>query len=328
MIDNGLEVTRVSGTLIVGALMGITAGTACRAQMPLPTPPITIRVTTGLPGMTFKPLGEALVQAYARVLPDLRFEVVETAGSVSNLHYLQRGDAELGLALSDVTYMAFNGRIPEFEEAAKRVRAMAVLHPSVVHVLVPGNSAATSISQLRGRIGVGPPGSGTAVTSALLLRAFNVPAATVEYQTIPFIDSAEAVAGGRLDAAFVVAADPVDAVLRATRGGAKLLDVSGPIVQRLRTEYPFLRPGSIPGGTYPGEARAINTLQVDVLLLCRDDLDEALVRRLTNALFEVLPMLANHNDFLRLMDLQRAPATPIALHPGAALYYRERELSR
>jgi TRAP-type uncharacterized transport system substrate-binding protein len=31
---------------------------------------------------------------------------------------------------------------------------------------------------------------------------------------------------------------------------------------------------------------------------------------------------------LRLVDLQQAPATPIPLHPGAARYYRERELAR
>ena len=67
---------------------------------------------------------------------------------------------------------------------------------------------------------------------------------------------------------------------------------------------------------------------VDVLLLTRQDLDDELVRRLTSALFDVLPQLAASHDFLRLMDARRAPATPIPLHPGAALYYRERELSR
>ena len=32
--------------------------------------------------------------------------------------------------------------------------------------------------------------------------------------------------------------------------------------------------------------------------------------------------------FLKGMDPERAPATPIPLHRGAALYYRERELRR
>jgi TRAP transporter TAXI family solute receptor len=99
-------------------------------------------------------------------------------------------------------------------------------------------------------------------------------------------------------------------------------------VRRLRAEYPFLRPGSIPAGTYPREKRPVQTLLVDVLLVTREGLDEALVRRLTSVLFDVLPDLAAKNDFLRQMDPQRAPATPIPLHPGAALFYRERELAR
>jgi len=278
--------------------------------------------------MTFKPLGEALVAAYAKVLPDVRFSVVETAGSVTNIQHLEAGDAELGLALADVAYLAYNGGGDDFATPARTIRGVAVLHPSTVHVLVPGNSAIRSIADLRGRVGVGPAGSGTAVTSALLLGAFGVPASRVENQALPFIDASEALTRGDLDASFVVAADPVDAVRRATQSGARLVDVSGSTVQRLRSDYPFLRPGVIPGSTYPGETRPVQTMLVDVLLLTRDGLDDNLVRRLTSALFEVLPALAASNDFLRLMDPDRAPATPIPLHGGAALYYRDRELSR
>ena len=42
-------------------------------------------------------------------------------------------------------------------------------------------------------------------------------------------------------------------------------------------------------------------------------MDELLVRRLTAALFEVLPQLALSLDYLRLMDIERSPATPIPL---------------
>ena len=99
-------------------------------------------------------------------------------------------------------------------------------------------------------------------------------------------------------------------------------------MRRLRSEYPFLRPGTIPPGTYRMERRPIQTMMVDVLLLTRDDIDDELARRLTAALFDVLPQLATNHDFLRMMDARRAPATPIPLHAGAALFYRERELSR
>jgi TRAP transporter TAXI family solute receptor len=306
-------------------LCAVVAGVVCLTGA---APPVSIRIATGLPGMTFKPLGEALVDALGRRLSDMRFSVVETAGSVTNLQLLQEGRGELGLALADVSYMAYNGRIPEFKEPARNIRGVAVLHPSVVHVLVPSDSPARSVSDLRGDIGVGAPGSGTTVTAGLLLQAFGVPPERVRQRALPFVDGSDAVTRHQLQAAFVVAADPVDAVERATRAGARLLDVSGPDVLRLREEYPFLRPAVIPPGTYPGELRAVHTLLVDVLLVSRADLDERVVRRLTATLFEVLPGLSSSNAFLRLIDLERVPATPIPLHPGAALYYREQELLR
>jgi TRAP transporter TAXI family solute receptor len=316
---------RGSGWWLCAAVALLVAG--CHAPPPAHQP-VVIRITTGLPGMTFKPLGEALAGAFQSVIAEARFEVIETAGSVANLQRLESGDADLGFALADVAYTAFNGRGMEFPVPAKYVRALAVLHPSAVHVLVPAQSTARSVADLRGRIGVGPAGSGTAITSALLLNAFGVSPKQITNQSLPFITASEALSTGQLDAAFVVAADPVDAVQRAMNAGARLLEIGDTQVRRLRVEYPFLRPGIIPAGTYQKEPRAIQTMLIDVLLLTRVDLDDGLVRRLTSVLFDVLPQLSSTHDFLRMMDVRRAPATPIPLHAGAALYYREQELSR
>lgn len=327
-----MEASRYSGGLrVLAGASGLLCALlilACHVEPPAAKSPLVIRITTGLPGMTFKPLGEALAHAFESVVPDAQFEVIETAGSVANLQKLESGEADLGFALADVAYTAFNGRGVEFPSPARTVRAMAVLHPSAVHVLVPARSTVQSIADLRGRIGVGPAGSGTAVTSALLLNAFGVPPADITNLFLPFITASQALATGDLDAAFVVAADPVDAVQKATSAGARLIGISGEQVRRLRSEYPFLRPGTIAASTYQHGAGPIPTMLVDVLLLTREGMDEELVRRLTSALFDVLPKLAASNDFLRLMDTRRAPATPIPLHSGAALYYRERELSR
>jgi len=62
---------------------------------------------------------------------------------------------------------------------------------------------------------------------------------------------------------------------------------------------------------------------VDLLLVCRADLDSAVVYAITRALFEDIPRLAR-----RQIDPYRAAATVIPLHPGAARYYREREMQR
>lgn len=315
---------------LVGAMVVTLCTSGGCAQPPPAKPPQrSVRIATGLPGMTFKSLGEALASVYGETLSDMRFSVVETEGSVDNLAHLESGDADLGLALADVAYMGYNGHIPELGKPAVNIRAIAVLHPSVVHVLVPQGSPVTSLSDLRGRrIGVGPAGSGTAVTSSMLLHAFGVAGDAVRHRTIAFSEATQALLDGDIDASFTAAAAPVAVVQRAMEAGARLIDIDGPALERLRIEYPFLRPATIPAGTYPGQPRSVQTVCVDVVLLCRANLDDVLVHRLTDQLFEVLPTLAERSSYLRLIDVRRAPTPPVPLHPGAAWYYREQELSR
>lgn len=308
------------------AALAVSAAGACRSRVTTPASSV-VRISTGFPDMTFKPLGDALVKEYARVLPDVRFEVEETAGSVTNLEDLQNGTADLGLALADVAYMAFSGDLKELVSDGRNVRGVAVLHSSRVHVLVRADSKIRSVMDFRGhRVVVGPPGSGTAVTSSMLLQAFAVPLEQVEQRALSFASATNALIRGELEGLFVVSADPTETVARAIRAGARLLDVTGPTITRLRADYPFLRTAVIPARTYPGQPRPVETVAIDVLLLSRVGFPEPFVHRLTWALFQVLPSLAKQFDYLRLMELNRAPATPVPLHAGAAWYYRQEEL--
>jgi TRAP transporter TAXI family solute receptor len=326
MADSGRQLRRdVSAAILVAAIAVLSN---CSRDEPPPssaTAPV-IRIATGSPGLAFKPLGEALVAAYSRVLPDVRFEAVDTPGTVVNLRRLQAGGAELAFVVGNAVYAAYNGLDDDFRTPADKLRAVAVLHPSTVHILVPVSSTARTLADLTGRVAVGPPG--TQFTAKVLIEELTQPARVVVDQTLSLLDAADALAAGRLDAAVVVGPDPVDVVRRATAKGARLLPITREGGERVRTDYPFLRPGEIPGGIYPGAPGPVATMLVDVLLVTRTGMDDELVRRLTSALFDVLPELATNFEYLRLVNMQRAPATPIPLHPGAALFYRERELSR
>jgi len=302
---------------------------ACSDAARPPTERQAIRLSTGLPGAFFNPLGAALLGAYSKALPDLAFEVVPSGGAVENLELLQRGAADLGFAFADVTYLAFVGRLDVNSRPFDRLRGVAILQLTTIHVLIRPDSGITSIEQLRGRrVALGPSGSGTAISARVLLEAFGVPITEVRGQHLPFLESANGVVRGELDAAFISAGYPAESVLTATRGGAQLLEVSGPVVERLRTNYPFLRVALIPAGTYPPFRGPVHTVGIDTLIACSADLPETLVYRLTKTFFDVLPEMATKVDALRRMDLARAPATPIPLHGGAARYYRERELLR
>jgi uncharacterized protein len=316
---------RIAASVLLVTVVAL--GGCGREQTPHPPlMPSTIRIVTGPPGLTFEPLGEALAAAYARKLPDLRFEALSTPGTETNLHRLQAGDAELAFSVANIAYAAYGGLDAQFRPAASNLRTMAVLHPSSVHILVPRTSTARSLSDLRGRVAVGPEGSG--LTAKTLIQQFALPDRIVVDQTLSLSDAADALAAGQIEGAIIVAADPVDVVERAVAKGARVIPIPKQDLQRLRADYPFLRPGAIPAATYAGVPQPVATLLVDVLLVTRADLDDELVRQLTSALFEILPDLAGRFPYLGLMNMQRAPASPIPLHPGAALFYRERELSR
>lgn len=286
-----------------------------------------IRLSTGLPTGTFGPFSEALARGYAELAPELRIELVDTAGSVRNLDALENGTVDLGLAQSGIAYMAYNGRLPISDRPLRNIRGIAVLNSSTVHLLVAPGSRATSINDLQGlRVGAGVSGTGNAVTSELLLS----PYAERGPRTVGVVvgQAADMLLAGRLDAAFTISGIPHDEVGRATRDGARLVHVNGPKIDQLRSTYPFLRSAVIPAGTYPNQRELVQTLSIDIVLLTRKDLDNGLVRRLAATLFEMLPRLSSELDFLHGMDPERAPATPVPLHPGATLYYRERELRR
>ena len=60
-------------------------------------------------------------------------------------------------------------------------------------------------------------------------------------------------------------------------------------MDQLRSAYPFFRSAVIPAGTYPNQRESIQTLSIDIVLLTRKDLDDALVRRLTAAIIPHAP---------------------------------------
>jgi TRAP transporter TAXI family solute receptor len=145
----------------------------------------------------------------------------------------------------------------------------------------------------------------------------------------PFIanELPNALARGAADLMFATAYYPAQTVTEATQAGAKLLPIDGDVAEQLRHTYPFVRRVSIPAHTYPGQPTAVETIGVDRLFVCRNDLDEGVVYDLTQRFFEALSTIfSTPRVSTRLMDLDRASATPIPLHRGAAQYYRELEL--
>ena len=179
-----------------------------------------------------------------------------------------------------------------------------------------------TLRDLRGlRVSLGAPGSSTAHITLRMLQDLGIEQGQFHAERIPNAEIVSRLSNGDIDAAFSGFSVPGAVVTAAMNRGARLIPIDGPEIEEMRTRYPYLKRTLIPRGTYPNQPEPIRTLGVDTLLVCRAELDEDLVYRLLDAYFATRPAMTPPN-------LDRAPATPIPLHPGAARYYRQRELSR
>lgn len=312
---------------IAGATLGVCllALAGCRpAAAPPATRPV-LRVATA-----FAPFSTRLIEEYRRTMPDVDLQEQTLPMSGDVLSRIEDDSLDLGVALADDAYRAYFGDTPASGTRDSRVRALSLLQPLPTYLLARTGSGVHSVRDLQGKkVAVGPRNSSVWKLGNLVLKAFDVEPLEVR----PTSSRDLAVKGlrdGSLDAimlpGYVYPEELTESLLR--DGGAYLVPIDGPAVDRLRAESPFVRVVMIPRDIYPGQDKIVPTVGIDMLIVCRRDLDPALAYRLTQQLFAVFPRIARVEATMRFLRLEDAPATPIPLHAGAMRYFREQELSR
>jgi TRAP transporter TAXI family solute receptor len=307
------------------AMLSVALGIACHTRPPTPPPPRqSVRVARA-----FAPFSDRLADEYRRGSPDFDVQPQPAGDSEAVIDAIQKGTVDVGVVLASIAYSAYwdsrNLEAPPLD----RVRGMSLLLPLPAYVLVRANSGVHQVTDLRGRVvGVGPVNSSSWILGKIVLKAFGAEPRTVKVMTTRQ-EGATGLKDGTVDAIILPGYTyPDEVTYSAIRAGAYLIPVVGDPVERLRRDYPFVRVASIPRNIYPGQNRIIPTVGIDLVVVCRRDLDESVVHRLTERLFQTFPHLSGVEASLRFLNLDEAPATPVPLHPGAARYFRERELSR
>jgi uncharacterized protein len=301
--------------------------TACAPAPPvLPRTDVTI-VTGGTAGVYF-PLGSALAQIYNSKLPGVRAVAQGTVASVFNVEAIEQGKADVGFIQGDVVYFAYRRGTESDPRPHTQLRGMAVLFVNAVQIVVRRDSDIQRVTDFRGRrIGLGSPGSGTEEAARIIVESHGLNYADVRPGFLSFSEVADEIQAGTLDGGFIVANYPVSAIIDVNRSvGVRLVPIEQDVINLIRERYRFFRPIVIPRGTYENQDGDVTTIAVDNLLVCRKDMPEQLVHDLTKTFFESLPELAQTHIAAALIDPEQGPTTSIPLHPGAARYYREREL--
>ena len=293
-------------------------------------------------------LAEQLVQELAAARPDLK--VIHVAAAPIAVDPVRQGKADLGVIFADSVYFAHLAEGEHASTASGGIRAISALHVAPMLMFVRQGAGIRSVADLRGHAArispapldndprfsgwpvpkrLGGLGTVSGITSLpyLVLLAHGLTPADVTNRLIAPGEGAVEMTKGTLDAVFSVAYESSTAPAESFRRGHRLASIEGPAVERLRREYSFIRPVRLPAGTYPGQAYDVRTIGVNMVLVCRADLDEQLAYDLTRLYFAALPRLVAKGNLAGL-DPQQAPLTPIPLHDGAARYFRETELFR
>jgi len=289
--------------------------------------------TAGVTGVYY-PAGGAICRLVNRGRKEhgIRCTVESTGGSINNLEAIHKGELEMGVVQSDILYSAYNGtEIFADVGADKGIRDVFSLHSEPFTVVARKEAKIASFDDLKGkRVYLGPPGSGMRATMEELMKkkgwTHKSFASVVDLKSA---DQANALCSGKIDAMIYAGGHPNGAIQQITSQCAtRLIDVSGPEIDKMISEHPYYAHAVIPGGMYVGNPKDIRTFGVRAQLVASAKLDEAVVYQLVKAVFDNLDNFKTLHPVFATLDAKHMVSSGelAPIHPGALKYYKEKGL--
>ncbi|MDW9758270.1 TAXI family TRAP transporter solute-binding subunit [Sinorhizobium meliloti] len=260
----------------------------------------------------------------------IRCSVESTGGSAFNVNTIKEGELDFGMAQSDVQYNAFKGD-EAFKEGGAHadLRAVFSIHPEPFTVLAHPNAGVTKFEDFKGkRFNVGNPGSGTRASMERLLGAMGGTLADFSLASeLKADEHGPALCDGKIDGFFYGVGHPSANIQDPTTTcAAKLVPLTGEVVDKLVADNPYYAKATIPGSLYNNNPEDTETFGVLATLVTSANVPEESVYALTKAVFEnfdefksLHPAFANLEPAKMIKDGLSAP-----LHPGAEKYYKEK----
>ena len=259
---------------------------------------------------------------------------ISSDGSKANVLLLQSGDAQLGFCQSDVMAYAYNGTSTFADTGAYTgFSTVANLYMEQVQIVTCDPSIKT-VADLEGKkVSVGAAGSGVYFNAVDILSAYGLgnlndkgefTQIIANYQS--FGDSADSLTDGTIDAAFIVAGAPTNAISSlSTTKDVYLVSLDDAHIDALLADSPYYSKVTIPADTYPGTPEA-TTVAVGAVVIARDDVSEDDVYNFVSDIYENAGSLSYGKASELDLNLA-ASVTAVPYHAGAAKYFAEKGLS-
>jgi len=287
-----------------------------------------ISITTGGTGGVYYPMGGGMANILSKYVPGLQATAEVTGGSVDNLKLLGVGKSEVGFSMVDSAWDAAHG-LDKFKDAKVNVRTLMVLYPNRMQIVTVEGTGINTLSDIRGkRVSTGSAGSGVEVVALRVLEAMGLdPKKDFKQERLGASESASAIKDRKIDAFFWIGGVPTAALtdLAATPGvKMKLLELAE-YADAMNKKYgPLYAKGTIPPGSYPGQDKPVEIIDVWNILVTDDKMTDAMAYNIVKTLFEKkAELVAVHKEAQNIDLKNQAVGSPVPFHPGAKKYLEE-----
>jgi len=289
-----------------------------------------ISIATGGTGGVYYPMGGGIAAVLSKHVPGMQATAEVTGGSVDNLKLIGSGKPYVGFSMTDAAQDAARGE-DKFKGNKVPLKTLLVLYPNRMHVVSIEGRGVAKMADLKGkRVSTGSPGSATEVMAFRLIEAAGLDKDNdMKRERLGVAESVNAIKDGKIDAFFWVGGLPTAGVtdLANTPGTKlKLVDHADAVAAMNKKYGNLYVEDSIPKETYKGMDADNKQATVMNILVANENMDDKVAYNIVKTIFDKRDdLIAVHKEAANFkLENQKASATPIPFHPGAAKYFAEK----
>jgi TRAP transporter TAXI family solute receptor len=281
---------------------------------------------TATPGGGFPLYAAAVIEALHEVDPALTIEARNTKGSTENVPLLRAGVLDIALVQGEVAGEALS----DVDPAQVRIWIIAAMYSTPGLFVVRADSPDRAISDLRGKpVAFGARGSGLILLARAVLDGIGLDWER-DFEAVYLERAGDGpllVLDGRVRALWGGGTGwPGFTTVAESTMGARFIAPSAEEIGRIRQRHPFLKPLTLPTGSYKGQDAPVDSVGSWSLILARNGLEDALAYRLARALHRAEAGLARRlpqaRETTAANTIAAAPHIDL-IHPGVRNYLRE-----
>jgi len=288
-------------------------------------------ITIGTGGVTgvYYPTGGAICRMVNKLKKKtgIRCSVESTGGSVYNVNTIHQGELDFGISQSDTAYQAYNG-IGKFKgKPIKELRSVMAIYPELLTFVVAKRSGIKTLMDVKGkRVNIDTPGSGTRMTTEIVLKAFGI-----KHSDLKQIDELSSSEGPTLlkddhiDGYFAVFGHPTANIKDAANSVAiDLIPIEGKPVDMLVKKYPYYAKGVISGTFYKGVTHDTPSIGVKAVLVTSAKTSDKVVYTVMKTILDNFAAFKKlHPAYKTITKKSLLDGLSIPQHPGAIKAFKE-----